>query len=394
MKSTLVLSTVIGAGVASAATCPAPGFKDNQGRYSCNPSVHYPNGQTCKTIDGCLFLVGADGKPIISSPSTAATNNAHDCPAPGFKDSQGRYSCNPAVHYPNGQTCKTIDGCLFLVGADGKPIISSPSTTDDAQLIHKRDCPAPGSKDSQGRYSCNPAHQYPNGQTCQTIDGCLVLVDATASASQPTNTPACPAPGSTDSQGRYSCNPAHQYPNGETCKTIDGCFFLVDANGNPAINTPSTATGAAQPTNTPACPAPGFTDSRGRYSCNPAHQYPNGQTCKAIDGCLFLVDANGNPIISTPSSTAVPQPTGSSACLPAGSSDSQGRYSCNPAHQYPEGQTCQAIDGCYLLVGADGKPICNNPTGASPSMPVVTGAAATVERTGILALIAAAVALL
>ena len=36
----------------------------------------------------------------------------------------------------------------------------------------------------------------------------------------------CPAPGSTDSQGRYSCNPAHQYPNGQTCELVEGCYFL------------------------------------------------------------------------------------------------------------------------------------------------------------------------
>ncbi|KAG5975085.1 hypothetical protein E4U55_007859 [Claviceps digitariae] len=203
----------------------------------------------------------------------------------------------------------------------------------------------------------------------------------------------CPAPGLTDSQGRYSCNPAHEYPSGQTCKTIDGCLFLVEADGKPVIIT--TTTSAVLPTGTPVCPAPGSTDSQGRYSCNPAHQYPNGQTCKAIDGCLFLVDANGKPIISitTPTSSGVAQPTGTPACPAPGSTDSQGHYSCNPAHQYPNGQTCKSINGCLILCDANGTPIIS-PTGSSPPGPAVTAGAATLGGAGMLALVAAAVALL
>src|SRR3546814_17707575 len=66
----------------------------------------------------------------------------------------------------------------------------------------------------------------------------------------------------------------HQYPNGQTCNVIDGCYYLCDSNGKPVSNSVS----SAAPTQTPTCPAPGSTDHPGRYSCNPAHQYPNGQT--------------------------------------------------------------------------------------------------------------------
>ncbi|KAG6308872.1 hypothetical protein E4U45_005972 [Claviceps purpurea] len=251
MKTSLVLSTIVGAGLVAAADCPAPGFSDSQGRYSCNPAHQYPEGQQCKEIDGCLFLTDASGKPVINkTTSSEAAQPTSACPAPGFTDSQGRYSCNPAHQYPEGQQCKETDGCLFLTDANGKPVINKTTSSG---------------------------------------------------AAQPTS--ACPAPGFTDSQGRYSCNPAHQYPAGQQCKEIDGCLFLCDANGKPVISNPTSVvtSGAAQPTN--ACPAPGFTDSKGRYSCNPAHQYPAGQQCKEIDGCLFLCDANGQPVINQPSST-------------------------------------------------------------------------------------------
>ncbi|USW47912.1 Putative ubiquitin 3 binding protein But2 [Septoria linicola] len=51
---------------------------------------------------------------------------------------------------------------------------------------------------------------------------------------------------------------------------------------------------------------------------------------------------------TVPAGTA-PAPSASTSCIPAGSSDSQGRYSCNPAHQYPAGQTCVLENGCYYL---------------------------------------------
>ncbi|KAG8420885.1 hypothetical protein J3458_002808 [Metarhizium acridum] len=313
-----------------------------------------------------------------------ATVVAAECPPVGSTDDQGRYSCNPAHQYPNGQVCAVIDGCFYL----SKPVDNSPAEPSETAAA----CPASGSTDDQGRYSCNPAHQYPNGQTCVAINGCYFLCGAdgkpvdnkpSGSAQPPQPTAACPAPGSTDSQGRYSCNPAHQYPNGQTCVAIDGCYFLCGADGKPVDNKPS---GSAQPPQpTAACPAPGSTDSQGRYSCNPAHQYPNGQTCVAIDGCYFLCGADGKPVDNKPSGSAQPpQPT--AACPASGSTDSQGRYSCNPAHQYPNGQTCTVIDGCYYLTSG-GKPV-NNNNGTTTTQPPVVAGASSLQAAGALVLAA------
>ncbi|KAM3548427.1 hypothetical protein ARSEF4850_009419 [Beauveria asiatica] len=367
--------------------CAAAGEYDDKGRYSCNPAHQYPDGQSCKTIEGCPLLVDASGKPICKSTGTETSSAAQPsstCAAPGDYDTKGRYSCNPAHQYPDGQTCKDIDGCPLLCDASGEP-------------IYKSTCAAPGDYDSKGRYSCNPAHQYPDGQKCQVIDGCPLLCDAsgnaiatgtvTSSAAQPTST--CAAPGDYDSQGRYSCNPAHQYPDGQTCKDIDGCPLLCDASGEPIYKS--------------TCAAPGDYDSKGRYSCNPAHQYPDGQKCQVIDGCPLLCDASGSAVTTGASaggaSAGGAKPTSTSAppskCAAPGDYDSQGRYSCNPAHQYPNGQKCQVIDGCPLLVDASGKPIVKATASASgnngkPSgVPIVVNAGSVL--TGGIAMVAAAV---
>ena len=163
-------------------------------------------------------------------------------------------------------------------------------------------CPMPGERDSQGRYGCNPAHQYPNSQTCKRFDNCYYLFDGSSSiiiassTSSPTPTPSCPLQGEKDSKGRYSCNPAHQYPNGQTCKQLDGCYYLYQ--GSSVI----IASSAASPTPTPLCPAEGTTDSEGRYICNPSHQYPDGQTCKVLGDCPYLYKGSSLVIASsTPS---------------------------------------------------------------------------------------------
>lgn len=285
------------------------------------------------------------------------------------------------------------------------------------------DCAAPGDYDSQGRYSCNPAHQYPNGQSCKTIDGCPLLVDAngaaivksadsTTTSSAPQTTPTCVPGGSYDSKGRYSCNPAHKYPDGVTCQTIDGCPLLVGSDGKPVIETSSgpgptsTSTSAPPATSTATCAAPGERDSQGRYSCNPAHQYPNGQTCVQLNGCYVLCTGDSKPV-TTPPPAPTPSPTGA-GCAAPGAYDAKGRYSCNPAHAYPNGQSCKTIDGCPLLVDADGKPIVKTtdagkpmPTGGNTGgdkggnggtgIPVVNSGSA---LTGGMALVAAALALI
>ncbi|KAJ6780105.1 hypothetical protein PWT90_01034 [Aphanocladium album] len=204
----------------------------------------------------------------------------------------------------------------------------------------------------------------------------------------------CAGPGDYDSQGRYSCNPAHQYPNGQTCKTIDGCPLLVDANGKAIVKSDSTTTSAA-PQTTSTCAPGGSYDSQGCYSCNPAHQYPDGVTCKFINGCPLLVGSDGNVVISSSASSAAPTSTApASNCAAPGAYDSKGRYSCNPAHQYPNGQSCKTIDGCPLLVGSDGKPIVKTSggtntmtVGPTQTMPPITNSGSALK--GGVALVAA-----
>ncbi|KAK8141162.1 hypothetical protein G3M48_000671 [Beauveria asiatica] len=405
MRVSAIFTVASGIAAVSAADCAAAGDYDSQGRYSCNPAHQYPDGQTCKEIDGCPLLADASGKPIYKSDCAAAgeyddkgrysCNPAHQypdgqscktiegcpllcdasgkpiykstCAAPGDYDSQGRYSCNPAHQYPNGRSCKTVEGCPLLVDANGQPIIKATGTVTSSAAQPTSTCAAPGDYDTKGRYSCNPAHRYPDGQTCKDIDGCPLLCDASG---EPIYKSTCAAPGDYDSKGRYSCNPAHQYPNGQTCKVIDGCPLLCDASGN-AIATGTATSSAAQPTST--CAAPGDYDSQGRYSCNPAHQYPNGQTCKVINGCPLLCDASGNAIATGTVTSSAAQPT--STCAAPGDYDSKGRYSCNPAHQYPNGQKCQVIDGCPLLCDASGNAIATGTVTSSAAQPTSTCAA-------------------
>ncbi|KAG6182338.1 hypothetical protein E4U36_003398 [Claviceps purpurea] len=253
------------------------------------------------------------------------------------------------------------------------------STIVGAGLVAATDCPAAGLTDSQGRSSCNPAHQQAEGRQCKQFDTCHFLCDTSGNPiisnpiiSNPTSgaASACPAAGLTDSQGRYSCNPAHKQAEGRQCKQFDACYFLSDTNGKPVISNPTSvvAPGAAQPTS--ACPAPGFTDSKGRYSCNPAHKYPEGQQCKEIDGCLFLCGADGQPVMNQPGSTE----TGSGSNQPA--STETGSGSNQPA-------STETGSGS------------NQPgsTETGPSMPNVTAGAATLSGAGLLGLVGLAIAL-
>ncbi|TPX15241.1 uncharacterized protein E0L32_004518 [Thyridium curvatum] len=230
--------------------------------------------------------------------------------------------------------------------------------TSFGAVVLAADCPAAGTTNAAGDYSCNPAHQYPAGQTCVEVNGCYVLRSSAASSSNsaaPAPSQACAAPGSTNAKGDYSCNPAHQYPAGQTCELVDGCYVLRSAAPS------STSSGGPAPSQT--CAAPGSTNAKGDYSCNPAHQYPAGQTCELVDGCY---------VIRAPaSSTAAPPPqTTTASCAAPGTTGSAGEYSCNPAHQYPAGQTCVQVNGCYVLRGGGGAA-----TTTGPSPPVTAGAA-------------------
>ncbi|KAK4495860.1 hypothetical protein PRZ48_013128 [Zasmidium cellare] len=135
-------------------------------------------------------------------------------------------------------------------------------------------------------YACNPAHQYPGGQSCISTNGQLSLVTPAPSASS-----------------TYACNPAHSYPNGATCVSESGHLTLVTYSvdvpeyrtASSAATTPlicnaaaiargdCTATAAIVPSSSAASP------SFSAYDCNPAHSYPNGQTCTSINGTRGLV---------------------------------------------------------------------------------------------------------
>ncbi|KAH6686934.1 hypothetical protein F5X68DRAFT_208257 [Plectosphaerella plurivora] len=126
----------------------------------------------------------------------------------------------------------------------------------------------------------------------------------------------CPAPGTTTEDG-YSCNPAHQYPPGELCVLIGDCYFLRGTGLLTSIiggNGTATGTAPPYPTGTTAdgCPAPGTTTEDG-YSCNPAHQYPDGEECVLIDGCYFLrgtgLLTSGAPVPPIVTGTGAPMPT-------------------------------------------------------------------------------------
>src|SRR5688572_28350407 len=123
-------------------------------------------------------------------------------------------------------------------------------------MASAQSCPAPGETNAAGDYSCSPAHEYPDGQLCVLKDGCYYLegtgaiVPTTTGSAAPTTTASCPAAGETNSAGDYSCNPAHEYPDGQLCVLKAGCYYL---EGTGAIV--PTTTGSAAPTTTASCPA-------------------------------------------------------------------------------------------------------------------------------------------
>ncbi|WPB07369.1 uncharacterized protein RHO25_012030 [Cercospora beticola] len=221
--------------------------------------------------------------------------------APPSYDEPEHYTTTSKVVVPPtyGQTTTKTAPVYPTTTSKPSPPVYGTTSTESIPSYPTSTCPAPGSYDSQGRYSCNPAHAYPTGQTCKLIDGCYYLEYPKTSSvpSYPTKsethpapypTPSCPAPGDYDNKGRYSCNPAHAYPTGQTCKLIDGCYYLEYPKTSSVPSYPTKSETHPAPYPTPSCPAPGDYDNKGRYSCNPAHAYPTGQTCKLIDGCYYL----------------------------------------------------------------------------------------------------------
>ncbi|KAG5965323.1 hypothetical protein E4U56_001838, partial [Claviceps arundinis] len=157
------------------------------------------------------------------------------------------------------------------------------------------------------------------------------------------------------------------YPEGRQCKQVDGCLFLCDNDGKPVIGS-SASSGAAPPAS--ACPAPGLTDSQGRYSCNPAHKYPEGRQCKQVDGCLFLCDNDGKPVIGSSTSGGAPGAPGApEATETTGATEATG---------------ATETTGATEATGA---------TGTGSDMPAITAGAATLSGAGLLGLVGLAVAL-
>ena len=101
-----------------------------------------------------------------------------------------------------------------------------------------------------------------------------------------------------------------------SCTSDQQCAFNKCNNGlcnGPPLSSSTSA--SAPPTSTPsACPLPGSTDSEGRYSCNPAHQYPSGQSCVLVVGCYYLSSTLPSSTSSAPSSI----PSAPAGSLPLG----------------------------------------------------------------------------
>jgi hypothetical protein len=192
------------------------------------------------------------------------------------------------------------------------------------------------------------------------------LSSASSSATAPpaTSSSVCPAPGSTDSQGRYSCNPAHQYPSGQQCIVVDGCYFLSST-----ISSTTTTTTPSLPT------APAGTLPLGAQ-CDPfatPSQCAGEAQCWASNSMLIAACGNFN-----------------AAC----ESDSQCAFNtcnnglCNgfrPSGSYNTSSTAHATSG-YGPTGT--------PTGTD-SPPIFTGAATLSRKSeagGIMAVLLAAAA--
>ncbi|KAL9531112.1 Vacuole-localized protein [Sphaerulina musiva] len=234
---------------------------------------------------------------IVGSAAAQASYGApaSACPAAGDKAADGRYSCNPAHSYPDGQTCQASDGCYYLVN-QGPGVTASASSSASVYV------------------------DVPEYRTASSSASASVYVDVpeyrTATSSAPSAAASCPATGSAGPDGRYSCNPAHSYPDGQTCQADNGCYYLVNqgpgvyasasSSASVYVDVPEyrTATSSA-PAAAASCPATGSAGPDGRYSCNPAHSYPGGQTCQADNGCYYLVNQGPGVYASASTSASV-----------------------------------------------------------------------------------------
>ncbi|KAF7188153.1 Vacuole-localized protein 4 [Pseudocercospora fuligena] len=286
------------------AACPAPGTTGSDGRYSCNPAHQYPENQFCVESDGCYYLV-KQGPGVTATPSSTATAPAYPsstsaCPAPGTNGPDGRYSCNPAHQYPENQFCILSDGCYYLVN-QGPGVSATPSGTAPSYPTASASCPAPGTNGTNG-YSCNPAHQYPEGQQCQLVNGCYVLTQPGPGVSAPAGYPSKPVTTVVSSFTTVCPSPTTITQNGKTYPVTSATTLTIThcPGGCTITQAPPAPTSTGS-----SCPAPGATDSMGRYSCNPAHSYPAGQTCVLVNGCYFLVKGSVSSGVVPPTSMYV-----------------------------------------------------------------------------------------
>lgn len=222
------------------------------------------------------------------------------------------------------------DGCYYL-RVPGPGV--SASATESAPPYATPSCPAAGSTGPNGQYACkyvyptsflsshieltlpfSPAHAYPDGQICDMSEGCYYLrqpapgLSTSYSPPMTSTTIVCPGP-TTLTHGGMT------YPVTEAT-TLTVPYAPTQPAAPPAYTPPSPPPAAYSP---PApvspvsnCPAAGSTNSNGQYSCNPAHQYPAGQTCVMQNGCPYLVYASTTAYMvpTTPAGAVAPPPSG------------------------------------------------------------------------------------
>lgn len=122
-----------------------------------------------------LSLLGAvsalpEGAPPAYEGSSSQAPPAYTTPA----SSSVSYACNPAHDYGNGVSCISTAGSLTLV---------TPAPSSSASYACQWSCKILRRASLLIRATGNPAHQYPEGQTCTEVSGSLTLVTATPSAS-------------------------------------------------------------------------------------------------------------------------------------------------------------------------------------------------------------------
>ncbi|KAK4615853.1 hypothetical protein CLAFUW4_10319 [Fulvia fulva] len=209
--------------------CPAPGMTDSVGRYSCNPAHQYPDGQICDLVDGCYFLRTVTPGVSATPYTTTVEQYTTYCPSATTVTAHGKtYTATSAT------TITVCPGNCVVTSTSMAPPVYTTSTVSAYTTV----CPTPTTIYTHGQ-------TYPVTKPAQTVTICKDACTVTQPAMPSGSAYVCPAPGSTDSMGRYSCNPAHQYPAGQECKPVDNCFFLIGRT--PSAPAGPSGTGAYMP---------------------------------------------------------------------------------------------------------------------------------------------------